>query len=102
MKKKFLLLFAALVLVLTAVFFLIRIQIFDGEVVLLKGSEEISLPIKLSLSHFIGIGFDEGDLDGVKDFYLVRTGYFNAFLILFALPGLVCYRLYLAKKNKVK
>ena len=98
--KKYLLMFLGMSLALACVFFLMRIQIFDGEIVLVKGVSDITVPMKLSLSYFIGIGFESGDLDGVKDFYLVRTGYFNAVLIILALPALLSYRLYLSKKNK--
>ncbi|TNE55422.1 MAG: hypothetical protein EP338_03915 [Bacteroidetes bacterium] len=100
--KKYLLIFLGICILFTALCLFLPIQIFDGEVILERGASEMKLPIKLSLSHFIGIGLQRGDLDGVKDFYLIKTGYLNVLLLLLALPALISYRFYLREKQRIK
>lgn len=102
MNKKYLLIFLICSLVVAAIFFLIPINLFDGEIVLENTNGVALQPIKtkLSLSYFIGIGASAEDLKGVKDFYLLPMGYFFAFLMIFGLPALISYRIYLKNQNK--
>lgn len=102
MKKKYLLIFLICSLVVSAIFFLIPINLFDGEIVFENANGVALQPIKakLSLSYFIGIGASTEDLKGVKDFYLLPMGYFFAFLMIFGLPALISYRIYLNNQNK--
>jgi hypothetical protein len=79
--------------------FFFNISIFDGEIVVLQGSREMTLPIKLSLSYFIGIGIDSEDLQDIQGFHLVSKGYVLSACFLLGFPTLMAYRSYLAKKG---
>jgi Zn-dependent protease len=98
--KKYALIFGITCCIMSALFFLIPINLFDGEITFAKGTIERTVEAKLSLSYFIGIGASKADLQDVKEFHLLPMGYFFAFLMLFALPGLVAYRFYLSDENK--
>lgn len=98
--KKLSLIFIICFLVSSAIFFLIPINLFDGEIVFNVNGVEFKEKAKLSLSYFIGIGASEEDLKGVKQFYLLPMGYFFAFLMLFCLPALITYRFSLKNKQK--
>lgn len=84
--------------VLSTVFFFFRIPIFDGEVVYLYGKTEVPVPFRMSLSYFLGIGYDPADMIDVKDFYLTMKGYIMAIIFLFGFPGLLTYRLKMKSK----
>ncbi len=81
---------------------LFPIKLFNGIIVLDTSLGEQIFPTKLSLSYFFGIGYEKSDLEGVKDFYLTTQGKILVALILFALPALVAYRVYLSKTPKTK
>lgn len=98
--KRYYLLFFGISFLLACLFFFFRIPIFDGEIIFEAGKQDLVLPNKLSLSYFIGLGFHEGELNGVSGFRLLPIGYLNAFLFLGALPALISYRVYIAKKKK--
>lgn len=87
---------------LLLLFFLVKIEIFDGEVVYEKGPVHFKHQGPLSLSYFIGIGFNPEDLEGIKDFYLLPKGYFMAVLLILGFPSLAAYRSFLKKgKNEI-
>lgn len=94
----FLILFVALILL----FFLFPINLFDGEIVVKNGLQTIKQQRPLSLSYFIGLGYDESDMDIIKDFYLLPKGYMMAFLFILGIPSLVAYRVSLGKKDTSK
>jgi hypothetical protein len=98
--KKYLFLSLSLTLLFTFVFFLIPINLFEGEIVFKIGENEVKETAKISLSYFIGIGAGPKETEGVLDFYLLPLGYFNAFLILIALPILISYRFFLSNEKK--
>lgn len=102
--KKYILIFLGFSLGIAAVFFLIPINLFDGEIVFEVNGITFTEKAKLSLSYFIGIGAGAEETQDVKDFYLLPIGYCIAFLVLVALPAVIAYRFYLqdrkAKKNK--
>jgi hypothetical protein len=100
MIKKLFPVFIVGLLVVSAILFLFPINLFDGEIVYQHGLQEVVVKAPLSLSYFIGIGYDEADMVQVKTFYLQPIGYLMAFLILFGLPALVSYRIYLEKMKK--
>ena len=79
--------------------FFFNITIFDGEILVKQGAKELALPIKLSLSYFIGIGIDPKDLQDIEGFHLVTKGYLLATCLLLGFPSLMAYRSYLAKKG---
>ncbi|MEY4289271.1 MAG: hypothetical protein RLZZ30_1359 [Bacteroidota bacterium] len=79
--------------------FFFNVSIFDGELIVQEGGKELALPIKLSLSYFIGIGIDPADMQDIEGFRLVKSGYFLASCLLIGFPSLMAYRSYLAKKG---
>jgi hypothetical protein len=56
---------------------------------------EVKEKVPLSLSYFIGLGYNEGDLDGIKDFYLLPEGWMLAIIFIVGIPALVAFRVYL-------
>ena len=52
----------------------------------------------LSLSYFVGMGLNPGDLEGIKSFKLTPWGCALAFCYIFLLPGLIAYRIYMKQK----
>jgi hypothetical protein len=73
------------------------INLFDGEIVQQQGKTDVTIQAPLSLSYFLGFGYTEEDLMGIKDFYLLPKGYAVAVIVLFGIPGLVAYRVNLSK-----
>ena len=62
-------------------------------------SKTISAP--LSLSYFIGIGFEKSEMNAIEDLYLTGEGYAMVFCFLFGFPFLIALRIYLHSKNKL-
>ena len=83
---------------LSAVFFLIPINLFDAEYTFNVNGFEFSKDVKMSLSYFIGIGASPEDLKDVVGFRLLPMGYFLVFLMLFALPVLIAYRVHVGNQ----
>lgn len=81
-------------LILALLFFTLPINLFDGIIVKQDGLQEVQFEAPLSLSYFIGLGYSEADLEGVT-FYLLPKGYLVAGILLFGIPGLLAYRIYL-------
>tara|TARA_A200000113_G_scaffold221679_2_gene233949 strand:- start:2079 stop:2390 length:312 start_codon:yes stop_codon:yes gene_type:complete len=80
--------------------FVFPINLFPGEIIIsINGAEQIS-QAPLSLSYFIGLGYDPSDMENIKDFYLTTRGYALAICMLIGVPFLIAYRVYL-KKRKV-
>ncbi len=100
MKKSYLIFFIAF-LIISVPLFLFPLNLFPGEVVLLTGNKnnpEQIVDAQLSLSYFVGLGYNSEDMVGVKSFYLTTKGYFLVFAFLIGFPFLIAYRSYL-KKN---
>ncbi len=85
-------------LLLSVILFLFPINIFDGEIIVENGIQKIVLERPLSLSYFIGLGYDQDDMVGITDFYLTTKGKVMAFLFIFGFPALLAYRSYLQYK----
>jgi hypothetical protein len=85
---------------LALLFFLFPINLFDGVIVYKDGIREINENANLSLSYFIGVGYDEADMAQIQDFYLTVKGKIIAFIFIFGFPGVLAYRSYL-KRTKV-
>lgn len=100
MIKKLFPVFIVSLLVIAALLFLLPINLFDGEIIYESGLQIVIVKAPLSLSYFIGMGYDESEMVGVKSFHLLPIGYLMAFLILFGLPALVSYRIYLGRLKK--
>ncbi len=92
--------FLVLFVLLALTFFLLPINIFDGEIIYEKGLQKIVEKRPLSLYFVSGLEYDRAKLLGVKDYYLLPTGYMMAFLFVFCIPALTAYRVNLSKKNK--
>ena len=58
------------------------------------------LQTRLSLSYFIGLGYDESEMVYVKDFYLTTKGIFMAVIFIIGFPALLAFRLYLKRDLK--
>lgn len=101
MLKKPLVLFSVLAFILACVFFLFPINVFDGIIVYEDHQSDFLLETPLSLSYFIGLGYDAEDMVGVKDFYLTTKGIAMAFIFILGFPGLLAYRMYLKSTKKV-
>jgi hypothetical protein len=83
-------------LVITLPLIIFPINLFDGEIVQSTGMGDVTIQARLSLSYFIGLGYNPADLEGIKDFYLVPKGYMIAFIVLIGIPGLIAYRVYIS------
>lgn len=84
---------------LTLIFFLFPINLFDGKIVYEDSFKEHIIDAPLSLSYFIGLGYDESDMVSVKDFYLTIKGAIMALILIFGFPILLAFRVYF-KNNK--
>ena len=79
--------------------FVFPINLFPGEIIIsINGAEQIS-QAPLSLSYFIGLGYDPSDMENIKDFYLTARGYALAICMLIGVPFLIAYRVYLKKRK---
>ncbi len=94
--------FALTFVVFAIPLFFFNISIFDGEIIVMQGTEEIGLPIKLSLSYFIGVGINPEDLKDIQGFHLVSKGYFLAACLLIGFPSLMAYRSYISNRVSPK
>ena len=75
--------------------FLFPINLFPGQIIYYHIPEAIDC--HLSLSYFIGLGYEIDDMKGVESFYLTMEGYLLAFSILIGFPFLLAYRSYLKR-----
>lgn len=96
-RKPIVVFFIAAIL-LSSIFFLIPINIFDGEYTFNVNGIITKIPTKMSLSYFIGIGASPEETKDVVEFKLLPMGYFLAFLMLFAFPALIAYRVHIANQ----
>ncbi len=86
-------------LIISLPLFLFPINLFNGEIIEKTPINALPTPEKLSLSYFIGIGYEPSDMSNIKDFYLVADGYFFAAVLLIGIPGLLAYRVSLNKPH---
>ena len=98
--KKPLDVFIICLLVIGAPLFLFPINLFPGEIVTIINETEHIEKAPLSLSYFIGLGYDAEDMASIKDFYLTARGYALAGCLLIGIPFLIAYRV--STKNKMK
>lgn len=80
--------------VLALVFFMFPINLFDGVIVESKGLSTVKIETPLSLSYFIGIGYDEADMVNIETFYLTLKGKVMAVLFIFGFPALLALRIH--------
>lgn len=100
MHKKPILLFVSTSLLLLLIFLLFPINLFDGVIEYEEPLRSYSVEAPLSLSYFIGIGYEEADMQYVRDFYLTAKGWMLAFIVIVGLPGLLAFRLSLSRNKK--
>ena len=94
-KSRALAIFAATALVLAIVFFTIPINVFDGQIDYKEGNREFTVEVPLSLSYFVGLGYEESEMQFVQDFRLTPKGWGMAVIFIFGFPALLAYRIYL-------
>jgi hypothetical protein len=95
------LVFIGLSLIISVILFSLPINLFPGEIVMERGLSTITLKDhNLSLSYFVGMGMNPGDLEGVKSFKLTPWGWALAFCYIFLLPGIIAYRIHMNQKAK--
>ncbi|MBL1279540.1 MAG: hypothetical protein COA33_004680 [Fluviicola sp.] len=90
--------FIGLSSLLAIVFFVFPINLFDGVIEYKKELQQATFETPLSLSYFIGLGYDDADMVGVEDFYLTLKGKVMAVIFIVGFPGLLGYRTSLRKK----
>ena len=95
--RKPLIIFIGTSFLLAIVFFTLPINLFDGVIVIEEPHRSYTLEQPLSLSYFIGLGYDQADMTYVKDFYLTAKGVAMAFIFILGFPALLAYRVYLRK-----
>jgi|GEM_PF-165978 len=78
------------------------INLFNGVVVFKQGASSVKLDAPLSLSYFIGMGYDEADMSNIETFYLKTEGIVLAIAFCLGFPGLMAYRAYLRKQKTVE
>ena len=79
--------------------FLLPINLFPGEAIQQIGAIEHPIKLPLSLSYFIGVGYDPKDLEGIKEFYLLPQGYALAFCFLIGFPAIISFRVHIGRKK---
>jgi hypothetical protein len=93
--------FIGLSVFITIILFTLPINLFPGEIVLQQGLSTITIKDhNLSLSYFIGLGLNPGDLDGVKSFRLNAWGWALAACYILLLPGIIAYRIHMIQQSK--
>ena len=99
-KKRSLAIFIVCAFILSVIFFVFPINIFDGQIDYLEPQREYTINTQLSLSYFIGLGYDEADMEFVEAFRLTMKGWLTAIIFIFGLPGLLAYRISMKKKKQ--
>ena len=99
MKNPFLI-FLIGVVVLAIIFFTLPINLFDGVIEIEEPHRSFKVDTPLSLSYFIGLGYEESEMTNVKDFYLTVKGIIMAIIIIIGFPALFAYRMYLRNQSK--
>jgi len=73
--------------------FLFPINLFKGKVEIEINGKTAIEEAPLSLSYFIGKGYEPSELMDIKNFYLTTEGYLMAFVFLIGIPILFALRL---------
>ena len=89
--------FCISLMLIGGVLFFLPINLFPGKIVDNSTGTTQILSAPLSLSYFVGIGYDPSDMKDIQDFYLTGKGYALAFCLLFGLPFIIALRFYYAK-----
>ncbi len=97
--KRPVLLYISLVLLIAIPLFTLPINLFPGEVSYKSGMVEVVDDAPLSLAYFIGMGYEQSEMDVITDFRLKPQGFLLAFLIVLGIPGLIAYRIHLKRRS---
>jgi len=100
MLKKPIIIALVLSSILAILFFTLPINLFDGVIVYKQGISTINVETQLSLSYFVGLGFDEADMTNVDTFYLTLKGKVMAVIFIFGFPSLLAVRMYSKASQK--
>lgn len=92
------LIFIFFFLLISIPLFIFPIQLFPGIIETQNGLQHIKHEAPLSLSFFVGLGYDKKDLIGVTDFYLKPVGYLLAFIYTIGIPAIIAFRI--GSRNK--
>ncbi|MES2798705.1 MAG: hypothetical protein V4638_01695 [Bacteroidota bacterium] len=74
------------------------INFFPGEIVYEEGLATNKVEAPLSLSYFIGLGYEDADMVGIKDFYLTFKGTALAVCMCIGFPAILAGRVWSKKK----
>ncbi len=97
------LIFTGLVIIISSILFTLPINLFPGEIIEKKGISEIRhQDVNISLSYFIGMGMNPGDLEGIKSFRLTSWGWALACCYILLLPGIITLRISMKRKETSK
>lgn len=94
-KTRALAIFVITAFVLAVLFFTLPINIFDGQIHYVEPQRDYVVDVPMSLSYFIGIGYDDIDMQYVESFNLTAKGWAMAAIFIFGFPALLAYRIYL-------
>ena len=89
--------FVVTFLAITLPLCLFPINLFQGEIIVQEGLAETRIQAPLSLSYFLGLGYSEEDMIGVKDFYLLPQGIILGVLFTLGIPALIAMRAHYRK-----
>ena len=78
--KKPFFVFCLAVIFIALPLFIFPINFFDGEIIMKNGLSETKMEAPLSLSYFIGFGFNSIDMEGIKDFLFTSKRVFTCIL----------------------
>lgn len=96
--KKSILIFTLSFILIGFILFLFPLNLFPGEIIETNNGITRTVSAPLSLSYFIGLGYEENEMNGVVDFYLTKKGYGLAFCLLVGIPLFISLRL--SQKSK--
>ena len=74
-------------------------NLFDGQIHYVEPQREYTVDTPMSLSYFIGLGYEEADMQYVESFHLTAKGWIMAVLFIFGFPALFAYRMYMRAKK---
>jgi hypothetical protein len=80
--------------------FIFPINLFSGEIVIANGLQNVVEEAPLSLSYFVGNGYDPADLLNIASFRLTVRGWIMAVIFLIGMPALVAYRFHLSQHKR--
>ena len=90
--KKTYLIFVFAFFIIAIPLFIFPINLFSGQIIYDRTPQKaVTIDCKLSLSYFIGLGYENDDMKDVKSFYLTKEGYSLAFKVLICFPFLLAF-----------